>query len=114
MEAPVIWPILSYPHDSVWCESDHGQKRSVIPAMETDPVAAHDYCVSHLNCFNEVRTLKVAHIPAIKPLTQESSRPDGSSLARYVHGAFGDSVIRTCKTPIRKERLQIKPAELNT
>jgi len=56
------------------------------------------YCIGHLACYEEVRTLKVTRIESVTPLEKGFRKPKGFSLAGHVRGAFG--VFRT-DTPQR-------------
>ncbi len=53
------------------------------------------YCVGHLACHGEVRTLKVARIKRLTPLAKCFVKPSDFSLAGHLKGAFG--VFRTQK-----------------
>ena len=47
------------------------------------------YCVGHLACYGEIRTLKVARIRSLTPLDKDFEKPEGFSLAGHLQGAFG-------------------------
>ncbi len=53
------------------------------------------YCIGYLQCYDDVRTLKVARIQKVVPLEQTFDKPEGFSLASHMQSAFG--VIQTKK-----------------
>jgi proteasome accessory factor B len=53
------------------------------------------YCIGHLACYDEVRTLKVTRIKGITRLDKTFEKPRDFSLAGHLQGAFG--VFRTQK-----------------
>ncbi|HAI10818.1 MAG TPA: hypothetical protein DCM28_03890 [Phycisphaerales bacterium] len=47
------------------------------------------YCIGSLQCYDDVRTLKVSRIRKVVPLEQTFDKPEGFSLASHMQSAFG-------------------------
>lgn len=52
-------------------------------------LAASLYCIGHLAEYDEVRTLKVSRMQAVRPTRRTFEKPATFSLAKHTRGAFG-------------------------